>query len=85
LQPLVWNGRPSGRHLISDSPFEVDDFDVAVARARALGAPIVLDVHRNPNADHCELWIRDPDGYTVVIASPDGDFGGFASQSADRE
>jgi hypothetical protein len=30
-------------------------------------------VHRNPNADHRELWIRDPDGYTVVIASPDGD------------
>ena len=53
--------------------FEVDDFDAAVARARELGALIVLDVHRNPNADHRELWIRDPDGYTVVIASPDGD------------
>jgi len=65
--------------------FEVDDFDAAVARARALGAPIVLDVHRNPNADHREFWIRDPDGYTVVIASPDGDHGGFASQSADRQ
>jgi predicted enzyme related to lactoylglutathione lyase len=64
--------------------FEVDDFDAAVARARKLGAPIVHDVHRNPNAGHRELWIRDPDGYTVVIASPDGDAGGFASPSADR-
>jgi catechol 2,3-dioxygenase-like lactoylglutathione lyase family enzyme len=53
--------------------FEVDDFDAAVARARELAAPIVLDVHRNPNANHRELWIRDPDGYTVVLASPDGE------------
>jgi hypothetical protein len=30
-------------------------------------------VHRNPNAMHRELWIADPDGYTVVIASHDGD------------
>ena len=52
---------------------EVDDFDAAVARARELDAPILLDVHRNPNANHRELWIRDPDGYTVVLASPDGD------------
>ena len=53
--------------------FEVDDFDAAVARARELEAPILLDVHRNPNANHRELWVRDPDGYTVVISSPDGD------------
>jgi catechol 2,3-dioxygenase-like lactoylglutathione lyase family enzyme len=53
--------------------FEVDDFDATVARARGLGANIVLDVHRNPNGDHRELWLRDPDGYTVVIASPDGE------------
>ncbi len=53
--------------------FEVDDFDDAVARARELGARVVLDVHYNPNAHHRELWIADPDGYTVVIASPDGE------------
>lgn len=53
--------------------FEVDDFDDTVARARDLAAPVVLDVHVNPNAHHRELWITDPDGYTVVIASPDGD------------
>lgn len=49
--------------------FEVDDFAAAVARARSLKAPIVKDVHRNPNANHEELWLRDPDGYTVVISS----------------
>jgi catechol 2,3-dioxygenase-like lactoylglutathione lyase family enzyme len=52
--------------------FEVDDFDAAVERARALDARVILDVHRNPDADHRELWIADPDGYTVVLASPDG-------------
>ncbi len=53
--------------------FEVDDFDAAVARARALKAKVVLDVHHNPNADHRELWLSDPDGYTVVLASHDGE------------
>lgn len=53
--------------------FEVDDFDAAVARARTLRARVVLDVHVNPNAGHRELWLADPDGYTVVLASPDGD------------
>ncbi|MBN9519082.1 VOC family protein [bacterium] len=61
--------------------FEVDDFDVAVARATALGAEVVMPVHRNPpdgdgGPNHWELWLRDPDGYTVVLASPDGTAGG---------
>ena len=58
--------------------FEVDDFDAAVARATELGAQVVLPVHRNPpegpgGPAHRELWIKDPDGYTVVLASPDGE------------
>jgi hypothetical protein len=53
--------------------FEADGFEAAVARAGQLEGPVVLDVHHNPNADHRELWIRNPDGYTVVIASPDGE------------
>jgi catechol 2,3-dioxygenase-like lactoylglutathione lyase family enzyme len=58
--------------------FEVDDFDAAVAGATELGAEIVLPVHRNPpegsgGPAHRELWIRDPEGYTVVVASPDGE------------
>ena len=61
--------------------FEIDDFDAAVARAHKLGALVVLDVHRNPDADHRELWIRDPDGYLVVIASPDGDSGGVRQRA----
>ena len=58
---------------------EVADFDAAVARASQLDAPVVLAPHRNPpegqgnGPAHRELWITDPDGYTVVIASPDGE------------
>lgn len=48
--------------------FEVADFDAAVERARAHGAEVVTDVHVNPNASQRELWLRDPDGYTVVVA-----------------
>jgi catechol 2,3-dioxygenase-like lactoylglutathione lyase family enzyme len=50
--------------------FEVADFDAAVARARATGAAVVRDVHVNPNARQQELWLRDPDGYLVVLAGP---------------
>jgi catechol 2,3-dioxygenase-like lactoylglutathione lyase family enzyme len=50
--------------------FEVDDFDAIVANVRALDAWIETDVHVNPNAGHRELWLRDPDGYLVVVAEP---------------
>jgi catechol 2,3-dioxygenase-like lactoylglutathione lyase family enzyme len=53
--------------------FELDDLDAAVTRARALNAEIVEDVHVNPAPQHRELWLRDLDGYLVVICSPDGE------------
>lgn len=58
--------------------FEVDDLDAAVARADELGAEVVLPPHRNPpegpgGPAHREIWLRDPDGYSVVLASPDGE------------
>ena len=55
--------------------FEVGDFDAAVARTRGLGAEIVLEPHINPAPNHREIWLRDPDGYVVVVSSPDGDVG----------
>lgn len=53
--------------------FEVSNFDEAVVRARALGAEVLLEPHVNPRPQHREMWLRDPDGYVVVIASPDGE------------
>jgi catechol 2,3-dioxygenase-like lactoylglutathione lyase family enzyme len=53
--------------------FEVDDFDAGVERARSLEATVVEEPHVNPAPQHREMWLRDPDGYVVVIASPDGE------------
>ena len=58
---------------------EVSDFDGVVARAAELQATIKQPVHRNPpegqgnGPGHREIWIEDLDGYTVVVASPDGE------------
>ena len=50
--------------------FEVDDLDAA--RKRVVTSPMTVtiqtDTHVNPNAGHRELWLRDPDGYLVVLA-----------------
>jgi predicted enzyme related to lactoylglutathione lyase len=48
--------------------FEVDDIDAARERAVAAKATIATDIHVNPNAQHRELWLRDPDGYLVVLS-----------------
>ena len=58
--------------------FEVDDFDAALGRATEMAAEIVKPPHRNPPSgdggpNHRECWLRDPDGYIVVLASPDGE------------
>jgi catechol 2,3-dioxygenase-like lactoylglutathione lyase family enzyme len=50
--------------------FEVADFGATVERIRQSDAPIVRDVHTNPNARQQEIWVRDPDGYLVVLAGP---------------
>ena len=51
--------------------FEIHDFDAAVTRAEELKAEIVKPRHRSENA-HYECWLRDPDGYAIVLASPLG-------------
>ena len=53
--------------------FELDDFDAAVNRARSLEATVIEEPHVNRAPQHREMWLRDPDGYVVVIASPDGE------------
>jgi catechol 2,3-dioxygenase-like lactoylglutathione lyase family enzyme len=51
--------------------FQVDDFDLAVERARRLGAEIIEEPHFNPAPQHREIWLLDPDGYVLVVAIPD--------------
>jgi len=50
--------------------FEAHGFDAAVARCHDADVHIEADVHTNPNAGHREIWLRDPDGYLVVLAEP---------------
>ena len=61
--------------------FELDDFDAAVARAEEMQIEMIQPRHPNPPSgdsgpNHWECWLRDPDGYTVVLASPGGSAGG---------
>ena len=66
--PLADPDRPLGNGVLLW--FEVADFEAAAERARGTGAPIVRDAHANPNARQQEIWVRDPDGYVVVLAGP---------------
>jgi catechol 2,3-dioxygenase-like lactoylglutathione lyase family enzyme len=50
--------------------FRVRDFDAAVTRANELGGRILEGPQENPRARQRELWLEDPDGYVVVLASP---------------
>lgn len=61
--------------------FEIEDFDAAMVRVAELQAEIILPKVRNPpdgngGPNHWECWLRDLNGYTVVLASPDGSAGG---------
>lgn len=61
--------------------FEVDDFEDAQKRIEEIGAEVILPKHRNPpdgngGPNHWEIWLKDPNGYKVVLASPDGTAGG---------
>ena len=69
------DNRPYGNGVVLW--FEVDDFEAAMARIQDLDVEIILPRHRNPperdgGPNHWEIWLHDPDGYTVVLASPDG-------------
>jgi hypothetical protein len=49
--------------------FRVDDFDLALQRARALGTRLEEEPHVNPKTQTKEFSLRDPDGYYVTISA----------------
>ena len=55
--------------------FQTDDIDTAYQRAQTEQAEVLEPLHVNPNAQHREFWLRDPDGYVVVVAGRQGDLG----------
>jgi len=57
------------------------DFDAIMQHSTEMGVEIVMPRYRNPplgkgGPNYWECWIRDQDGYVVVVASPDGSVGG---------
>ena len=49
--------------------FELPDFDAAVARAEGLQVDVIRPKRWSENGNW-EFWLRDPDGYAVVLSSP---------------
>jgi catechol 2,3-dioxygenase-like lactoylglutathione lyase family enzyme len=64
------NDRPYGNGVLLW--FEADDFEAVVQRSAEMNVEIVMPRYRNLPANHWECWMRDPDGYIVVVASPYG-------------
>ena len=53
--------------------FRVDDFDLALQRARSLVSRLEEEPHLNSNTRTNEFSLRDPDGYYVTISALSGD------------
>ena len=49
--------------------FRVDDYEMALKRARALVHRFEEEPHLNPNTKTMEFSLRDPDGYFVTISA----------------
>jgi hypothetical protein len=52
--------------------FRVDDFNMALKRARALVTQLEEAPHVNPNTQTTEFSLRDLDGYHVTISALSG-------------
>ena len=64
-------GKPGNGLLLF---FRVDDYEMALKRARALVTEFEEEPHVNPNTQTWEFSLRDLDGYYVTISalSPPG-------------
>ena len=60
------HGQPGNGLLLF---FRVDDFDLALARARALVGQFEEEPNVNPSTRTAEFSLRDPDGYYVTISA----------------
>ncbi|MDR7015868.1 VOC family protein [Acinetobacter sp. 3657] len=53
--------------------FESAQFDELVERLRTHQVEVLEGPQYNTNAHHREVWFKDPNGYTLVVASTYGD------------
>jgi catechol 2,3-dioxygenase-like lactoylglutathione lyase family enzyme len=49
--------------------FELDDYEAAVERAENLRVEVIKPSYLSENGNW-EFWLRDPDGYVVVLTNP---------------
>ena len=49
--------------------FRIDDFEMALQRARGLVARLEEEPQRNPATGTLEFALRDPDGYYVMVSA----------------
>ena len=61
--------------------FLAEQVEQAFATATSTGAEILEPINVNPNANHLEFWLRDPNGYVVVVAGPYGQLGSFENRA----
>jgi predicted enzyme related to lactoylglutathione lyase len=67
------NSKPYGNGVVLW--FQTDRIDKAFKRAQDHGGEVIETLKVNPGANHREFWLRDPDGYVVMIAGSYGDLG----------
>jgi predicted enzyme related to lactoylglutathione lyase len=49
--------------------FELQDYEAAVQRAMQMQVEVIKPSYFSENLNW-EFWLRDPDGYTIVLTSP---------------
>ncbi len=58
--------------------FACADAEQSYQQATAAGAEVLEPLHVNSRAGHLEFWLREPNGYVVVVSGPYGQLGGLA-------
>jgi predicted enzyme related to lactoylglutathione lyase len=58
--------------------FACTDAEDSYNRAVRANAQILEPLHVNPLARHLEFWLREPNGYVVVVSGPYGELGSLA-------
>lgn len=58
--------------------FQTDKFDEIYERVLKRRAEVLEGPKVNRNANHREVWLRDPNGYVVVVAGAYGDSGSYS-------
>ena len=71
-QAQIMNGLVPSPFIYNPDVSVTMNTDLVTSAEQTSATPQTVVYKINPNAQHRELWLRDGDGYVVVLASPDG-------------